>query len=202
MPIYKMDGKKDGLQKYRLRINYTDREGKAKQLDRVAYGKDATKELEYKLLHNLNEEPSKKMTLQDLFNEYISAKKYEVRESSLRKIERRLNSFVLPSLKNYRLDKLSTSVLQKWKTSIEEYTAVADSHKLSTATKQSIFSDIRALLNYGVKMEYISKNPLITVGNFKDAYEYTMALLKPKGMSQYKCSSPLKYYLIPYFSMI
>lgn len=45
MPIYKMEGKKDGLQKYRVRVNYTDREGKNKQLDRVAYGKEAAKEL-------------------------------------------------------------------------------------------------------------------------------------------------------------
>ena len=35
MPIYKMQGKKDGLQKYRVRINYTDRSGKPRQLDRV-----------------------------------------------------------------------------------------------------------------------------------------------------------------------
>lgn len=30
MPIYKMDGKKDGLQKYRVRINFTDSPGKIK----------------------------------------------------------------------------------------------------------------------------------------------------------------------------
>ena len=27
MPIYKMDGKKNGLQKYRVRINFTDSSG-------------------------------------------------------------------------------------------------------------------------------------------------------------------------------
>ena len=32
MPVYKMDGKKDGKQAYRVRINYTDRAGKHKQL--------------------------------------------------------------------------------------------------------------------------------------------------------------------------
>lgn len=45
MPIYKMDGKKDGLQKYRVRINFTDSSGKSKQIDRVAYGKEVAKEL-------------------------------------------------------------------------------------------------------------------------------------------------------------
>lgn len=38
MPIYKMKGKKDGKQQYRVRINYTDNFGKAKQIDRIAYG--------------------------------------------------------------------------------------------------------------------------------------------------------------------
>ena len=42
MPIYKMDGKRDGLQRYRVRINYTDKNGKARQLDRVAYGRETS----------------------------------------------------------------------------------------------------------------------------------------------------------------
>ena len=28
MPIYKMDGSKDGLKRYRVRINYVDQDGK------------------------------------------------------------------------------------------------------------------------------------------------------------------------------
>ena len=39
MPIYKMEGKKDGLQKYRVRINYKDAFGNYKSLDRVCYGR-------------------------------------------------------------------------------------------------------------------------------------------------------------------
>lgn len=45
MPIYKMDGKKDGLQKYRVKNYFTDSSGKSKQIDRVAYGKEVAKEL-------------------------------------------------------------------------------------------------------------------------------------------------------------
>ena len=52
MPIYKMDGKKDGKQKYRVRINYLDNLGNAKQIDRVAYGADAAKQLEMELNAN------------------------------------------------------------------------------------------------------------------------------------------------------
>ena len=50
MPIYKMDGKKDGKQKYRVRINYVDTTGKSRQIDRVAYGKEEAKDLEHELM--------------------------------------------------------------------------------------------------------------------------------------------------------
>ena len=53
MPIYKMEGKKDGLQKYRVLINYTDHAGNAKQIDRVAYGATAARLLESELQREL-----------------------------------------------------------------------------------------------------------------------------------------------------
>ena len=49
MPIYKTGDKKDGLTKYKVRVNYTDDSGKAHSLTRVAYGLDAAKMLEAQL---------------------------------------------------------------------------------------------------------------------------------------------------------
>lgn len=170
MPIYKMDGKKDGLQKYRVRVNYTDREGKNRQLDRVAYGKEAARELERQLHQSLNEETAKKITLKDLATEFLSVKKYEVRESTIDKMKRRLDYYVLPTLGNYKIDKLNTPILQRWKTSIEEIKTKKDS-PLSLRTKQSAYCELRSVLNYAVKMEYLPRNPLFAVGNFKDAYD-------------------------------
>ncbi len=169
MPINKVDGKKDGLQKYRVRVNYVDSFGEYKQIERVAYGKDAAKELEARLMCDLKEEASKKMTLAELAKEYLSTKKFEVRESSLDKMKRRLDYYVLPSLGNYRIDKLCTPVLQKWKANVEEMTKSTGEH-LSLRTKQSAYCELRAVLNYGVKMEYIPRNPLFATENFKDAY--------------------------------
>ena len=94
MPIYKMDGKKDGLQKYRVRINFTDSSGKSKQIDRVAYGKEVAKELERQLMHNLSNETLKRITLQELYDEYIAVKKFEVRENSMGTITGRLELYV------------------------------------------------------------------------------------------------------------
>ena len=168
MPIYKMDGKKDGLQKYRVRINYTDSIGKNKQIDRVAYGKEEAKELERKLNLNLKEETQSKITVQQLYDEYINVKQYEVREATIDKSKKLLTTFILPHLKNYRLDKLTASVLQSWKNQMEQETT-STGQSFSLKYKRNIFGELRALLNYAVKMEYIGKNPLSVLGNFKDA---------------------------------
>lgn len=171
MPIYKMEGKKNGKQKYRVRVNYTDREGKAKQLDRVAYGAEEAKELERQLNYNLKEETSGKLTVQALYDEYINAKQYEVRESTTDRSKDVLNKYVLPILKDYRIDKLTMPILQKWKTSIEEH-RTTKGQPFALKSKRNIFSEFRAMLNYAVKMEYIERNPLSILGDFKSAYVY------------------------------
>lgn len=187
MPIYKMDGKKDGLQKYRVRINYVDKEGKSRQLDRIAYGKEAAKELEL-LLSNENKSDiiSPKLTVQQLYDEYIATKKYEVREATIDKSKKLLTTFVLPRLKDYRLDKLTSSVLQSWKNQIEQETT-STGQKFSLKYKRNIFGVLRALLNYAVKMEYISKNPLVPLGNFKDVntFKKEMDFYTPKEFKKF-----------------
>ena len=160
-----MNGKKDGKQKYRVRVNYTDRLGKAKQIDRVAYGLDKAKQLERELNYQLKQEiPTAKMTVQDLYDEYIEVKKHEIRETSLDTNERNLKKYVLEPLGNYKLSKLNVAVLQKWKQDMEQ-------KGLSTKTKQNRYGEFRTLLNYAVKMEYIPRNPLLKVGNFKAPFE-------------------------------
>lgn len=164
MPIYKMDGKKDGKQKYRVRINYIDSLGKARQIERVAYGIDSAKQLERELAIKVSEDAPSGMTVQQLYNEYMKAKIHEVRESTYRKSETNLTLHVLPTLGNVKLDKLSTRILEQWKQEIS-------SGEYSIRTKKNIFGEFRALLNWGMKMEYIQKNPLLKVGNFRSSAE-------------------------------
>jgi len=77
MPIYKANGKKDGLQKYNVRVNYISDSGEPKQLTRTAYGNDNAKTLEMQLINEIKikgEQRIKKMTVQELFEEYIEMK--------------------------------------------------------------------------------------------------------------------------------
>lgn len=161
MPIYKMNGKKDGLQKYRVRINYTDNSGTSRQIDRVAYGLDEAKVLEWKLTQSIKDKDAiRRITIQQLYDEYIAFKKHEVRESSLDKSKRILNRYVLPTFGPIKLNQIKTSALQKWKLEMSDLA-------LSLKTRKNIFGEFRALLNHAIKMEYLSRNPLEKVGNFK-----------------------------------
>lgn len=171
MPIYKMtdkDGKnikKDGLQKYRVRINYTDALGKQRQLDRVTYGAETAKQLELQLTIKLdNNELSSQMNIGQLFEEYTKFKQTEVREATLDKTSRILKRNVLPKFGDTKISSLNVPMVQSWKQELYE-------QGLSFITRKNIYGEFRALLNYAVKMEYISKNPVTTAGNFKAPLE-------------------------------
>ena len=177
MPIYKMTDKngknirKDGLQKYRVRINYTDSFGKSHQIDRVAFGAETAKQLELQLTQKLNaKEIAPKMTIGQLFTEYITAKRSEVRETSLDKSLRILKKNVLPTFESVRIDNLNVPMVQKWKQELSE-------QGLAIVTRKNIYGEFRAMMNYAVKMEYIPKNPVITAGNFKAPLEAKKEML-------------------------
>ena len=163
MPIYKMRGKKDGLQQYRVRINFVDAFGTPRQIDRVAYGADNARQLEAKLQAEYRKGNGDALTVQALFDEYIAHKRNSVRETTLNKTERILRANVLPYVAKTKLNKLDMPKLINWKNNIAE---------LPTAikTKQNIYGEFRALLNYAVRMGYIPSNPLHRIGNFRDAY--------------------------------
>lgn len=171
MPIYKMDGAKYGKTKYRVRINYVDAFGKNKQIDRVTYGMAEAKELERQLSIEIKEaSPIKSITIENLFNEYIRIKQHEVRESSLNKTSSILTLHILPFLGDVKLKNINMKVLQAWKNDMEEKQISTKSglKNLGIRTKQNAYGELRALLNYAVKMEYITQNPLLKIGNFRD----------------------------------
>jgi len=165
MPVYKINGiKKDGLQKYKVRINYISDDGNSRQLTRAAYGLDAAKDMERKLTDEVkskSENSVKKITVQQLFDNYSAVKKYEIRETTLDKYERDFNAHIRPTMAGASVEKLTVAKLQDWKMLVE-------SKGLSLKAKKSIYGIFRAILNFAVTMEYIVRNPLTKVGNFKE----------------------------------
>ena len=166
MPIYKQDKQKDGRYQYRVFVSFTDAQGNHKKVSRTVYGAAEAKQVEMQLQREVGERKAPcSMTVQQLFGEFITVKSHELRRSSLEKSERILKHDVLPLVGDRRIDKLTTKLLQDWKTQIAE-------RDLKVTTKNNIYREFRCLLNYAVKMEYIPKNPLLALGGFKDAYDF------------------------------
>lgn len=164
MPIYKTDSKRDGRQGYRVVVSYKDGSGKNRQKERRVYGLPEAKAAESQMIRRVKEAvPARKMTLQQLYGEYITAKQHEVRETTLDKSRRILNRYILPPLGGKSIDKLDKPTLQGWKSEIA-------GRDLAFKTKQNLFKEFSALLNWAVKMDYLPKNPLSELGNFREVY--------------------------------
>lgn len=147
-----------------MRINYFDDSGQPKQLTRIAYGANAAKDLELCLLDktkNKGEQTTKKLTVQELFDEYIEVKKYELRKTSILRIQEIYDYYILPTYRNHYIDRITVKTVQEWKMSMGK-------KKLALNTKQKAFIYFSAMINYAIKMEYLQKNPFTKIGNFKD----------------------------------
>jgi len=164
MPIYKVNGEKDGKQKYLVRINYISDSGHPKQLTRIAYGSGVAKDLERQLSTEIkakSETPTRRMTIQELFDEYIEVKACELRKVSTERIRQSYKTHVAPTFKNYRIDRVTVKSIQDWKMYMEK-------QGYAFNTKQKAFIWFNAIMRYAVKMEYLQKSPLAIVGNFKN----------------------------------
>ena len=165
MPIYKTGKTQGGKIQYRVFLNYTDHTGKKRRATRCVYGLAEAKTTEDEFKRQAKEAclPSG-MTIQQLFEEYMEAKKAEVRTSTYEKSRRTLlHDVITDDIKNLRLDKLTVSVLQKWKNEVAK-------KPQKITTKNNYIKEFNTMLNYAVRMEYIPKNPLKIVGKFKEAY--------------------------------
>lgn len=180
MPIYSTKEKKDGKTKYRVVVSYTAPDGSYKKKERTAYGLPDAKALEAILINELSvAPPAARITVNDLFQEYLSAKKGEIRETSWAKIERVIRQDVIPFLGTKTIDKLDKRTLQDWKNKIAE-------KDVSLTTKQNSYKELRGMLNFAVRMDYIPKNNLTILGNFRD-------------MSLETHTEPLRYYTADQF---
>ena len=172
MPIYKENGSKDGKQKYRVVVNYTDNFGKHKQAVRIAYGKAEAKELEARLEFEVKETPAVSgVTVSQLLDLYVAAKRSEVKESSINKNKRRIEQYVIPKFGDKRVKKLTAPMFQEWKNEVDGMKNLKTGEPLNIRYKQNIYSAFRSLLNWGVEMDYIPKNNLLKVKNFKNPNE-------------------------------
>lgn len=182
MPIYATGKKKDGKNQYRVIVSHTDAYGKHKQHERTAYGKAEAQELEAALKAELKQASAPEhMTVGQLYEEYMEQKRQEVRVTTYEKTRRNLEYAVLPEFADAPLKRLNTQMMQKWKNAI-------GARDLKASTKKNYYKEFSALLNYAVKREYIVKNPLKLVENFR-----TTEFSHPEEMLYYTPEEYKKY---------
>lgn len=181
--------KKDGVSRYRVRVNFTDTNGKAKQIERLVWGKAEAEMEERQLEAEFKDKRAsipKKMTVAELFEKFAEYHATETRKSSHETVMKELRLRVMPYLKEQKIANLNQTTLAEWKITI-------DKQDLSLRTKQNAYKAFASMLNYAVKMEFIPKNNLSKLGGFKDKGNLNdnAALENPSGK--------LRYYTIEQF---
>ena len=186
MPIYKLDKKNaDGKHQYKVRINFTDANGNYKTINRHVYGKAEAKELELELtaqLRSLSQPQS--LLLKQLYSKYMETIKPEVRKSTYNRKETIWNNHIAEFLSDYPISQLTPVVLTDWKLYMED-------KSLSLQTKRNAFAQLKAILNFAVKMEYLSSNPINKINNFKDSLneDSEIQFYTPEQFKLYKAAA-------------
>lgn len=177
MPIYKIKGeKKDGLQKYRIVVNYTDENGKKRTVERREYGKAQAEHTEAALRAKVSDGTTTKesvkvrpITVKELAKLYEENHGKDIRETTLAKKKEILAAYVVPFLGEKAVRSLSIEDLQKWRAWLNE-------KPLKASTKNNGYRDLRAILNFAVANGYLKQSPLKAIRPFRDPYKETDAV--------------------------
>lgn len=176
MPIYKIDGEKvNGYQKYRVVVNWTDKNGKKRTVSRRVAGKAAAEAEESRIKAELNagalpdEVKSAPMTVSGLMELYKVEKAHDLRATTLAKKVSILNTHVIPSLGSIRLKDLTAEELNAWRREMNK-------KPLKVTTKNNAYRELRCLLNFGVNRKILRESPLKGVETFRDPYAQADAL--------------------------
>lgn len=107
------------------------------------------------------------LTLKQLYEMYVAAKRPEWLPGSERKFTDHMRLHILPYLGDLAIDKITTQKIEDWKLAL--YSKTTPSGKKYTArTLNNFRGDFSALFNYAIKHQMISFNPIHAVTPFKD----------------------------------
>lgn len=176
MPIYKIPGqKKDGLQKYRVVYNYTER-GKKRTKERLVYGKAQAELAEAELRREKAEHPAPKsdadkrrLTVRGLFSIYEAEKGMEIRSATMAKKRSILATHVFPAIGSVPLSELTEDVLTAWRADLGRTDRKAN-------TKNGAIRELKALLNFAAERGLYNPAPLKRLKPFRDPYAETSAV--------------------------
>ena len=170
MPIYKIEGeKKNGYQKYRVIVNWTDEAGKKRSKERCAYGKAQADQMERKMRDEISREPeATKIMATELFHLWKQKRGAEVRQTTMRKKAWAFEHHIKPFFIGVPLDALDAEKLSAWRDWIA-------AKGLKTSTKNEAIFELRAYLNFAHETKLIREAPP-KIKLFRDPYKQTDAV--------------------------
>ena len=182
MPIYKLAGqKRDGLQKYRVVVNYTDAGGRKRTKERREYGKAQAERAEALLRSQVEDgtlpksAPGNALTMRELVSVYEREHGREIRAATMAKKKSVLSNCVLPALGDREARKLNADDLRRWRRWLNEKNG-KNGKPLRAATKNAGYRELRALLNFAVAHGELTESPMKSVSPFRDPYRETEAV--------------------------
>lgn len=155
MSIYK-DSKRNT---WYFRVYVEDNNGIKKQKCRSGFKTKAeAKQEELKFISSYNQNRAN-ITFYELYKTYLKDRKQRLKLQSIKTIECRFETHILPYFKDYEIDKINNKSYIEWKEQII-------AKNLSYRYKTSLHTSMVAILNYAMTFYDLEKNIASKVGNF------------------------------------
>ena len=123
------------------------------------YAKDA----EAKLLQDVKSGGvDSSISLNQFFEIYQKHRALSIRPQTLSKRVANYNNHIAPFLGDYKLNKINTKILNRWKLRL------AQNDKLKISTLNKFLTELKAVFSFAVKNDYLKSNPVQKIEKFKD----------------------------------
>lgn len=156
MPITKLQKKRDGLQGYRVRVNYTDPDtGAYRRVERIVYGKAEAAETERQLNAEIKAPAptaDDRLTVAEFAQQYLKYKSNEVRASSLATHEARLRTHATPFFGPLRMRAVTPRHVADWVSSLH-------SKGLAPNTISEVYAITKSMFARAVELRIIPTSP-------------------------------------------
>lgn len=156
MPITKLQKKRDGLQGYRVRVNYTDPDtGAYRRIERIVYGKAEAADMERQLSAEAKSPAptaDDRLTVAEFIPQFLSYKSNEVRKSSLTSHGARLRNHALPFFGPLRMCAVTPRHVADW-------VAALHGKGLAPNTISEIYTITKSMFARAVELRIITESP-------------------------------------------
>lgn len=151
--------------KYQARVNWTDQNGAHKTKQVSCNTKLEARNMEHKLLKELDIlAENKRLRFCDIVEEFLAQKKNELKITSYVKLEEHIQRELIPYFGNVDMSKITVRDIEKWKRTIYK-------RGWLSCYANKYYNKLCMIWNYAIKYYGLPINPVAIAGNFRNANE-------------------------------